>query len=144
MDLKVVLIIESKVVPCQNLFDQFHEVFCRLLETWESRACLHTSMPSLCGPSLCGRFVYSDVTSRVTKRVSSGRLFGKDCSFNKKSVVSLRWEGKVSTCGYKWWSTNLEIFSVGAPHEDTIGRSGLRVCDSWVASRIMLLSHGVV
>ena len=33
-------------------------------------ASLHASMPSL-----CGMLVYSDVTSRVTRRVSSGRLF---------------------------------------------------------------------
>lgn len=88
LDLNVVLIIESRAVPCQNLFNQFHEVFCRqLLETLELRACLHASMPSLCGKFV---HVYSDVTSRVTKRVSPGRLFGKDSSFNTKSVVSLR------------------------------------------------------
>ena len=82
MDLKVVLIIESKVVPCQNLFDQFYEVF--YMGLLELRASLHASMPSL-----CGMFVYSDVTSRVTRRVSSGKLFVKDCSFNRKSIVSL-------------------------------------------------------
>lgn len=85
MDLKVVLIIESKVVPCQNLFDQFYEVFCmELLENSRAE-----------GFSACfiaftvWKFVYSDVTSRVTRRVSSGKLIGKDCSFNRKSVVSL-------------------------------------------------------
>ena len=34
IDLKVVLISENKVVLCQNLFDQFYEVFCRGLLEW--------------------------------------------------------------------------------------------------------------
>ena len=69
--------LEGSVDHCQILFDQFYKVGC-------FRASLHTSMPSL-----CGMFVYSDVTSicRVTSMVSSGRLFGKDCSFNRMSVA---------------------------------------------------------
>ena len=39
--------------------------------------------------------------SRVTNRVSLGKLV-RDCTFIRKSVVSLIKEGMVRTSGWKW------------------------------------------
>ena len=49
-------------------------------------------------PSLCGILVYKNVTSRVTNRVSDGKL-SIVSNFNKKFVVSLTYDGIVLTSG---------------------------------------------
>ena len=48
-----------------------------------------------------------------------------DFSFNRKSVVLLRYDGVFATSGLRIESTNREIFSVGVPHDETIGLLGI-------------------
>ena len=47
-------------------------------------------------PSSCGILVYSNLTSRVTRRVLGGRG-GRFCNFTRESVVSLMYYGNFST-----------------------------------------------
>ena len=68
--------------------------------------------------------VYKEVTSSVTNRVPGGS--GSNLlSLFKKSVVSRMNDGSEVAQGCRKQSTKREMFSVGAPFEDTIGLPGL-------------------
>ena len=54
--------------------------------------------------SSCGMFVYSDVTSAVTKIGSSGRGEG-DLRSCRKCLLSRMYEGSISTGGCMKWVT---------------------------------------
>ena len=68
-------------------------------------------------------FVYSKVTSSVTKRVPDGKV-GNLLSLLIKSVVSQMYNRGVETQRCKKQSTKHKILSVRAPFEDTIGLPG--------------------
>ena len=46
-------------------------------------------------------------------------------SFLRKSGVSWIYEGASETRGLMWWSTKREMFSVGEPFPERMGRPGL-------------------
>ena len=75
-------------------------------------------------PSSCGMFVYSDVTSAVTKIAFSGRG-GRDSRSYRKCLLSRMYEGSISTRGCMRWVTLFKSLSVGLPHADTVGRSAM-------------------
>ena len=54
--------------------------------------------------SSCGMFVYSDVTSAVTKIAFSGRG-GRDSRSCRKCLLSQMYEGSISTRGCMKWVT---------------------------------------
>ena len=87
--------------------------------------------------------VHSDETSRVTRSVLSGMLFN-DCSLVAKSVVSLMKEGRVSICGCRWQSTNGRSFQLVLHMTIKLDAQGSLDCRSWVASKILLSSHGMM
>ena len=68
--------------------------------------------------------MYKEETSNVTIKVPGGSD-GNLLSLFKKSVVSRIYDGSEVASGCKKQSTKREIFSVGAPFEDTIGLPGL-------------------
>ena len=73
--------------------------------------------------SLCGMFVYRDVTSAVTKRALGGR--GGNCSMRlRKCFVSLMRDGKLLAKGWMKWVMSAERWLVGPSHSDTIGWRG--------------------
>ena len=86
----------------------------RLPTRWRATAIL---------PSSVGMLVYRDVTSSVTNRVPGGILPSVDI-FCRKSVVSLMYDFVVLTRGWRKWSTNCDILSVGQPFADRIGLPG--------------------
>ena len=63
-------------------------------------------------PSSFGIFVWTVLTSKVSNKLPGKTLAGQ--SFNRKSVVSLMYEGILFMAnGFKWWSANWEIFPWG-------------------------------
>ena len=75
-------------------------------------------------PSSWGILVYRERTSNVTNRLPGGTLT-TDLHFNRNSVVSLIYDGVFATSGLRIKSTDWDIFSVGAPHDETIGLLGI-------------------
>ena len=69
--------------------------------------------------SLCGMFVYGELTSRVTRIQSNGRFL--ELVMLVENVLCLMYGGILSMTGQKWQLTNLEITSVVMPHHETIG-----------------------
>ena len=74
-------------------------------------------------PSLWGILVYKEDTSMVIKKWLSGT--SRVDSWFRKWVVSLTWLGRLVTWGLRMWSTKEEIFSVGPPQAEIMGRPGL-------------------
>ena len=70
-------------------------------------------------PSLCGVFVYRDVTSMVTSKELTGMFKFSISIINREE--SLRNDFKVLTCGCSQKSMNWLMFSVGLWQKDTIG-----------------------
>ena len=77
--------------------------------------------PQVFIPSSWGMLVYKEEMSSVTIKVPGGSGSSLLGLFNK-SVVSRIYDGSEIMSGCKKQSTKREIFSVGAPFEDTIGR----------------------
>ena len=46
-------------------------------------------------------------------------------SLFRKLVVSFKYDGVLRNRGWRWWSTNTEMRSVGAPQKDTMGLPGM-------------------
>ena len=89
-------------------------------ESFELRASSHAAIP----PSW-GMFAYSEEMSRVTRRHPGGNVHvGNPCNLFLKSVVSRMWNGNCVTQGCRKKLTELEMFSVGTPFEDTMGLPG--------------------
>ena len=76
-------------------------------------------------PSSFGILVYSDRTSRVTRKQSLASVAGTLSSSVRKWLVSLRWDLMVFVYGCRWKSTYSEIFEVGLLIELTSGLPGL-------------------
>ena len=70
-----------------------------------------------------GILVYRLATSIVTRRQSGGRA-PRLRSLDKKCVVSLMYEGRNGMVSCKKKSNSWDIFSVGQPLPETIGRPG--------------------
>ena len=62
----------------------------------------------------CGMFLYKDLASQVTNSAPGGSvcLLLNSIILRRKSLLSLRWEGRFSTSGRSWSSTHLERFVV--------------------------------
>ena len=88
--------------------------------------CLCVSMAERAAdiPSSCGMFVYSELTSAVTRYVSCerGGCVSMSCS---RCLVSFRYVGNVSAMGWKIVVRYLEILSVGESTPLMMGRGGL-------------------
>ena len=67
--------------------------------------------------------LYSPTTS-IAKRTVLGSREGRDSNCAKKSFVSLMYDGRDCTTGFKMQSTKALILSVGARMELTIGLPG--------------------
>lgn len=96
-------------------------------------------------PPSCGMFVYRDLTSQVTKSVSGGKvcLLFSSISLPRKSLSSLRWEGRFSTSGCSWSSIHLEMLVVADLMVLQIGRAevGVVACGSWVKNKYCLFER---
>ena len=68
--------------------------------------------------------MYNDVTSRVSNNVFDDKS-SKSCSFNKKSDVSLMYDGIFLTRGFRWLSTNLDMAECLRSQEETKALLGL-------------------
>ena len=65
-------------------------------------------------PSLWGMLVQREEASRVTRREFAGSC--PSCSsLLRKCVLSLMNDCVVCTKGLRWWSTNCEMHTTGAP-----------------------------
>jgi len=92
---------------------------------YEGRSCLNLLRKCITAsmPSLCGMFVYKDLTSAVT-RIALGGRGGKVEIICSRCLVSLMCEGNFSANGCMKWVMYLLKLSVGPSQPETIGRSG--------------------
>ena len=98
-------------------------------------ASLHAWMPSE-----CGILVYNEVTSRVTRIESAGKLL-RVLSLLRKWLVSLMYDGSLVTKGLRLSLTNSEMRSVGCPLAEMIGLPGGGLCFLCIKNYINKYQH---